>query len=247
MTESSAKPMAESFTLTALDPRIHPPYLHPPYASTVRRAPQQELVIRRHTLSEFTGPVFGTDRIGPADHDLTLNAVRHGPPIGERIIVTGVVRDEAGRPVRNALVEVWQANACGRYVHKLDQHDAPLDPNFSGAGRTLTNERGEYRFITIRPGAYPWLNHDNAWRPAHIHCSLFGDAFSSRLVTQMYFPHDPLLALDPIFNGVPDRRGRERLIASYDHHVTRPGYALGYRFDIVLCGSRMTPFENRRT
>jgi protocatechuate 3,4-dioxygenase beta subunit len=155
------------------------------------------------------------------------------------------VRDDAGRPVRNALVEIWQANACGRYVHKGDQHDAPLDPNFTGGGRVLTNDRGEYRFLTLRPGAYPWRNHPNAWRPAHIHFSLFGDTLPSRLVTQMYFPADPLLAYDPLFQGIPDPRGRERLIAAYAHDVSEPLFALGYRFDIVLCGSRMTPFENR--
>lgn len=233
--------------MSPLDRSVHPPYLHPAYTSTVKRAPRQPLVPMRHTLSELTAPVYGGDRVGPLDHDLTRNAVRDAAPIGERIIVTGTVRDDAGRPVRGTLVELWQANAAGRYVHKLDQHDAPLDPNFTGAGRALTNERGEYRFVTIRPGAYPWRNHENAWRPAHLHFSLFGDAFPSRLVTQMYFPADPLLPFDPIFNGVPDARGRERLIAAYDHSVTRPEYALGYRFDVVLCGARMTPFENRRS
>lgn len=238
--------MPEPAALSPLDRSVHPPYLHAPYRSTVERAPRAPLLPMRHTLSELTAPVYGSDTVGPLDHDLTRNAVRDGPALGERIMVTGTVRDDGGRPVRRALVELWQANACGRYVHKLDQHDAPLDPNFTGAGRTLTDERGEYRFVTIRPGAYPWLNHANAWRPAHLHFSLFGDAFLSRLVTQMYFPGDPLLPLDPIYNGIPDARGRERLISIYDHSVTRPGYALGYRFDIVLCGSRMTPFEQRR-
>lgn len=230
--------------LTPMDWTVHPPYLHVPYNSTVRRAPRLPLVPRPETLSEFTGPVYGEDRINPLDHDLTKNAVRNAEPLGERIIVTGRVTDDAGRPVRHALVEVWQANAAGRYVHKLDQHDAPIDPNFTGAGRILTNDRGEYRFISIRPGAYPWKNHANAWRPPHIHFSLFGDGFLSRLVTQMYFPGDPLLALDPIYHGIPDEKGRQRLISAYDHGVTQPGFGLGYRFDIVLCGARMTPFEN---
>jgi protocatechuate 3,4-dioxygenase beta subunit len=239
--------MPESFTVTGLDRAVHPPYLHPPYGSTVKRAPHQPLLPRVETLSELSAPVFGSDALRMLDHDLTLNAVRDAAPLGERIIVVGTVRDDAGRPVRNSLVELWQANSAGRYRHKLDQHDAPLDPNFTGAGRTLTNERGEYRFVTIRPGAYPWRNHANAWRPAHLHFSLFGDSFTSRLVTQMFFPGDPLLPLDPVLNGIPDPRGRERLISTYDHGVTQPEYALGYRFDIVLCGGRMTPFENRRT
>lgn len=231
--------------LSPLDWTVHPPYLHAPYGSTVLRAPRQPLVPRPETLSELTGPVYGTGAIGPLDDDLTKNAIRHAEPIGERIIVTGRVLDDACRPVRGALLEIWQANACGRYVHALDRHDAPLDPNFTGAGRVLTNDRGEYRFVTIRPGAYPWENHVNAWRPAHIHFSVFGDGFLSRLVTQMYFPGDPLLPFDPILNGVPNAAARQRLVSSYDHQVTQPGVALGYRFDIVLCGSRMTPFENR--
>lgn len=232
--------------LTRLDWQVHPPYLHPPYHSTLRRAPSLPLAPRPETLTECAGPVYGQDRIGPLDHDLTRNAVRNAEPLGERIIVVGRVLDDTGRPVRGKLVEVWQANAAGRYIHKQDQHEAPLDPNFSGAGRVLTDERGEYRFVTIRPGAYPWKNHPNAWRPPHIHFSLFGEGFLSRLVTQMYFPGDPLLALDPIFNGVPDARGRQRLICTYDHDLTHPGFALGYRFDVVLCGARMTPFENHR-
>jgi protocatechuate 3,4-dioxygenase beta subunit len=153
------------------------------------------------------------------------------------------VLDEGGRPVPNALIEVWQANACGRYIHKNDQHDAPLDPNFTGAGRVLTDQNGEYRFTTIKPGAYPWRNHLNAWRPPHIHFSLFGVNFLSRLVTQMYFPGDPLLAIDPIYNGIPDDHARQRLISHYAHDITTPEWALGYRFDIVLAGSRQTPFE----
>jgi protocatechuate 3,4-dioxygenase beta subunit len=205
------------------------------------------LIPMPHTLSELTAPVYGHDAIQPLDDDLTKNAVINGEPIGERIIVVGRVLDEDNHPVRNALVEIWQANSTGRYVHKRDQHDAPLDPNFRGAGRVITNENGEYRFTTIKPGAYPWLNHDNAWRPAHIHLSVFGTAFISRLVTQMYFPGDPLHALDPIMQSIPDEKGRERLIAAYAHDVTEPVWALGYRFDIVLNGSRMTPFETKES
>jgi protocatechuate 3,4-dioxygenase beta subunit len=197
------------------------------------------------TLSELTAPVYGHDDIQPDDDDMTKNARVNGEPIGERIIVVGRVLDENGDPVPNALIEIWQANATGRYIHRVDQHDAPLDPNFKGAGRVLTNAQGEYRFTSIKPGAYPWGNHENAWRPAHIHMSIFGTAFISRLVTQMYFPGDPLHALDPIMNGIPDENGRERLIASYAHDITEPVWALGYRFDIVLNGSRMTPFETK--
>jgi protocatechuate 3,4-dioxygenase beta subunit len=226
-----------------LDWTVQPPYLHPDYTSTVKRAPQQPLIPLAHTLSELTGPVYGGDCLRPLDNDLTRNAVVNGAAIGERIIVTGRVLDERGNPVRNALLEIWQANACGRYIHKLDQHDAPLDPNFTGAGRVLTDHNGEYTFTSIKPGAYPWKNHDNAWRPAHIHFSVFGDNFLQRLVTQMYFPGDPLLPLDPIYNGVPDEKGRQRLISQYDHTVTQPLWALGYRFDIVLAGERQTPFE----
>ncbi|MFN8459472.1 MAG: protocatechuate 3,4-dioxygenase subunit beta [Anaerolineae bacterium] len=228
---------------SSLDWSIQPPYLHPPYASTVKRAPQEPLLPLPHTLSELTGPVYGYDDLKPLDNDLTRNAVKNGQPIGERIIVVGRVLDEGGRPVPNALIEVWQANACGRYIHKNDQHDAPLDPNFTGAGRVLTDQNGEYRFTTIKPGAYPWRNHLNAWRPPHIHFSLFGLNFLSRLVTQMYFPGDPLLALDPIYNGIPDERARQRLISHYAHDITTPEWALGYRFDIVLAGNRQTPFE----
>lgn len=226
-----------------LDWSVQPPYLHAAYQSTVKRAPQQPLVPLAHTLAELTGPVYGHENIRPLDNDLTRNGVVNGEPIGERIIVTGRVVDERGNPVRNALLEIWQANACGRYIHKADQHDAPLDPNFTGAGRVLTDQNGEYRFTTIKPGAYPWKNHENAWRPAHIHFSVFGANFLQRLVTQMYFPGDPLLALDPILHGIFDEKGRQRLISAYDHSVTQPLWALGYRFDIVLAGSFQTPFE----
>lgn len=236
---------ANSRVLTSLDWNVHPPYLHAPYRSTIQRAPQRPLIPLPQTLSELTGPIYGHGAIQPLDHDLTKNAVVHGEPLGERIIVVGKVLDENGRPAPNALVEIWQANACGRYVHKKDQHDAPLDPNFLGAGRALTDQNGEYRFTTIKPAAYPWRNHPNAWRPAHIHFSIFGAAFISRLVTQMYFPGDPLLSLDPIYNGVPDENARKRLVSEYAHELSEPEWALGYRFNIVLNGSRMTPFETR--
>ncbi|MCL4247907.1 MAG: protocatechuate 3,4-dioxygenase subunit beta [Anaerolineae bacterium] len=231
--------------LTSLDWNVQPPYLHAPYKSTVLRSPQKPLIPLPQTLSELTGPVYGHENIRPLDNDLTKNAVVNGEPVGERIIVVGRVIDEDGRPVPNALIEVWQANACGRYIHKNDQHPAPLDPNFTGAGRVLTDANGEYRFTTIKPGAYPWRNHENAWRPAHIHFSIFGTAFISRLVTQMFFPGDPLMPLDPIYNGIPDENGRKRLISEYAHDITEPEWALGYRFNIVLNGSRMTPFETK--
>jgi protocatechuate 3,4-dioxygenase, beta subunit len=193
------------------------------------------------TLSEVTGPAFGREAIGPLDHDLTRQHA--APPQGERIVVAGRVLDEEGRGLPGTLVEVWQANAAGRYAHPRDLHDAPLDPNFSGTGRTLTDAEGRYRFVTIKPGAYPWENHANAWRPAHIHFSVAGESFLTRLVTQMYFPGDPLLRLDPIFNSILDPRSRERLVASFDLALTEPGRALGYRFDIVLRGRDATPAE----
>ena len=235
--------MAELEKYNSLDWSAHPPYLYESYRSTVKRSPQAPLLPLPQTLSELTGPVYGEGAIQPLDNDLTRNAVKNGEVIGERIIVVGRVLDEDGRPVPDALIEIWQANACGRYIHKVDQHPAPLDPNFTGAGRCLTDKNGEYRFITIRPGAYPWGNHENAWRPAHIHFSLFGANFLQRLVTQMYFPGDPLFPLDPIFNSIPDENGRQCLISEYAHDVTQPEWALGYRFNIVLCGRRMTPFE----
>lgn len=219
-----------------------PPYLFPRYASTVKRAPTRPLVLLPHTLSELTGPVFGYDRIAPGDNDLTAHHT--GEPLGERIIVSGRVLDDYGRPVRQALIEIWQANAAGRYRHKGDTHNAPLDPNFDGYGRVMTDAEGRYTFLTIKPGAYPWGNHYNAWRPAHIHLSLFGAGILSRLVTQMYFPGDPLLPEDPIYNSVPDERARQRLISQFDWELTAPAYALGYRFDIVLRGRETTPMEH---
>lgn len=235
--------MRKQQTYNWLDWSVQPPYLYEPYHSTVLRAPKKPLIPLVQNLAELTGPVYGQDEIGPLDNDLTRNAVKNGEPLGERIIVTGQVMDDTGRPIPHALLEVWQANAAGRYMHKVDQHDAPLDPNFHGAGRILTDENGIYRFTTIRPGAYPWGNHANAWRPPHIHFSIFGVNFLQRLVTQMYFPGDPLLPLDPIFNGIPDTDGRNSLISVYDHDVTTPGWALGFRFDMVVCGPHQTPFE----
>jgi protocatechuate 3,4-dioxygenase, beta subunit len=226
------------------DTEGQPPYLYPNYKSTRLRAPEKPLVILPHTLSEVTGPVYGHGRIGELDNDLTRQ--HKGEPLGERIIVTGRVLDGDGRPVRNGLIEVWQANAAGRYVHQGDRHPAPLDPNFSGAGRCLTDDKGCYRFVTVKPGAYPWKNHDNAWRPAHIHFSLFGPAFATRLVTQMYFPGDPLFDQDPIFQSVRHPEARQRLISSFDLETTEPEWALGYRFDIVLRGRDATPIENHR-
>jgi protocatechuate 3,4-dioxygenase beta subunit len=216
-----------------------PEYLFPRYASTVKRAPTKPLVVLPQTLSELTGPLFGHDDLKPTDNDLTKQ--HQGDPIGERIIVSGRVLDENGRPVPHTLVEVWQANASGRYPHRVDQHNAPVDPNFSGAGRTLTDAEGRYRFTTIRPGEYPWRNHYNAWRPAHIHFSLFGPAFATRIVTQMYFPGDPLLPYDPMFMCVPDERARNRLISVFDWESTIPEFALGYRFDVILRGRDETP------
>ncbi len=221
--------------------RAFPSRLYPDYKSTVKRAPTKPLVTIPHTLSELTGPVFGHDAAQPGDEDLTRQ--HQGEPNGERIIVHGRVLDEDARPVPHTLVEIWQANACGRYVHVVDQHPAPLDPNFTGAGRTVTDQDGTYKFITVRPGAYPWGNHHNAWRPSHIHFSLFGHAFVSRLVTQMYFPGDPLFPFDPIFNSVTDEAARNRMVSAFDLDATIPGWAIAFRFDIVLRGRNQTPME----
>jgi protocatechuate 3,4-dioxygenase, beta subunit len=218
----------------------HPPHLYPPYKSTILRAPSQPLVMPKFgpDAIELSSPVFGHAELGVLDNDLTRQHA--GEPLGERIVVTGRVLDSSGRPVPNTLLEVWQANASGRYVHLGDQHPAPLDPNFTGAGRCVTDAEGRYRIITIKPGAYPWRNHENAWRPAHIHFSVFGTAFTQRLVTQMYFPGDPLFALDPIFSSIP-AKARERLIARFDIGTTVPEWALGYQWDIVLGA---TPMED---
>jgi protocatechuate 3,4-dioxygenase beta subunit len=211
------------------------------YKSTVSRNPSKPLIFLPHTLSEVTGPVYGHDAIAENDNDLTRQ--HKGEPLGERIIVTGRVLDHNGRPVPNTLIEIWQANAAGRYRHIKEQHPAPLDPNFSGGGRTLTDGNGVYRFVSIKPGSYPWFNHYNAWRPAHIHFSVFGRAFLSRLITQMYFPGDPLFAYDPIYQSIPDK-ARERAICKFDLETTQPQWALSYRFDIVLRGPDATPFES---
>jgi protocatechuate 3,4-dioxygenase beta subunit len=220
-------------------PGIHPPP-DPAYRSTALRHPQQPLVVIPQTLSELTGPAYPYGRIGALDHDLTRQHA--GAPIGERIVVEGRVLDEDNRPVSGTLVEIWQANAAGRYAHDADRHDAPLDPNFSGAGRTVTDDEGRYRFVSILPARYPWGNHHNAWRPAHIHFSLFGPCFLTRLVTQMYFPGDPLLAHDPIFRAVPEG-ARDRLVSTFDLSLTEPDHALGFRWDIVLRGRDETPRE----
>jgi protocatechuate 3,4-dioxygenase beta subunit len=219
-----------------------PPYLFEGYRSTAKRSPRKPLVIIPHTLSELTGPVYGHETVHAGDEDLTKQHA--GEPLGERIVVHGRVLDEDGRPVPDTLVEIWQANAAGRYIHVVDQHPAPLDPNFTGAGRCLTDDDGRYRFVTIKPGAYPWGNHPNAWRPQHIHFSLFGRAFTDRLVTQMYFPGDPLLEFDPIYHSVRDPKARDLLVSSFDWETTTPDWALGYRFDIVLGGRMATPLED---
>ena len=219
----------------------HPAYDFDGYRSTGKRHPKKPLILMPHTLSETTGPVYGQDAVRDNEFDLTIQ--HGGEPIGERIIVTGRVLDEDGRPQPDTLVEIWQANAGGRYVHVVDQHPAPLDPNFTGAGRAVTDADGRYRFVTIKPGAYPWGNHPNAWRPNHIHFSLFGPSFLSRIVTQMYFPGDPLFAFDPIFNSVTDPKARERMVSRFDLDVTKPDWALGYQFDIVLRGREATPTE----
>jgi protocatechuate 3,4-dioxygenase beta subunit len=216
----------------------HPPLLYPGYKSTRLRAPRRERVQLAHPSTELTGPALWDGRVKRLDHDLTRQ--HDGEPLGERIVVHGRVLEDDGRPVPGTLVEVWQCNAAGRYRHRHDRHPAPLDPNFTGLGRCLTGADGSFRFVTIKPGAYPWGNHHNAWRPAHIHFSVFGRAFAQRLVTQMYFPGDPLFAQDPIFNSVRDERARQRLVAAFDLDRTEPEWALAYRWDIVL---RATPFE----
>jgi protocatechuate 3,4-dioxygenase, beta subunit len=219
-----------------------PPYLWPDYKSTVGRAPKRGLLPLVHTLSEVTGPSFTTNWFGPEAADMTRTA--SGEAQGQRIIIAGRVLDQDGRPVPNTLLEIWQCNAAGRYRHERDQHDAPLDPNFHGVGQVVTNEKGEYRYLTIRPGAYPWRNTHNAWRAAHIHYSIFGPAFVTRMITQMYFPGDPLLDADPIYLSIPDKQARERLISTYDPNLSEAEYAMGYRWDIVVRGRAATPTEN---
>jgi protocatechuate 3,4-dioxygenase, beta subunit len=220
----------------------HPPYIYPDYKSTPLRGPTKPLVKIKQTLSERTGPVYGAEAVGHLDNDLTKNATKNGEPLGERIVVAGRVIDEDGKPIPDALLEIWQCNAAGRYNHERDQHDAPLDPNFRGSGRCVTDAQGHYSFCTIKPGAYPWSNHHNAWRPAHIHFSVFGPGLLTRLVTQMYFPGDPLLVLDPIYHSVAEG-ARERLVAAFNIELTEPEFALGYAWDIVLRGRHATPME----
>ncbi|MGN6608541.1 MAG: protocatechuate 3,4-dioxygenase subunit beta [Jatrophihabitans sp.] len=213
----------------------------PPYRSSVLRHPTKAFVQADPEGAELVAPVFGHSDVDPLEADLTIGG--RGEPIGSRMVVQGRVLDAAGRPVRGQLVEIWQANAAGRYVHQRDQHPAPLDPNFTGMGRCLTDDDGGYRFVTIKPGPYPWRNHRNAWRPAHIHFSVFGTAFTQRLITQLYFPGDPLFPYDPIYQSITDPAARDRLLAHYDHDLSRPEVLLGYRWDIVLGGADATPME----
>jgi protocatechuate 3,4-dioxygenase beta subunit len=236
-------PVTDTPTSYAREPQdAHPPLDHPPYKSTALRHPSEPLVYLPHTITEITGPQLGPDRV-VGDNDSDLTRQHEGEPIGERIIVSGRVLDTEGKPLRGTLVEVWQANAAGRYNHRWDRWPAPLDPNFSGAGRCLTDDEGRYRFVTIKPGPYPWGNHYNAWRPAHIHFSLLGRAFAQRLVTQMYFPGDPFFPYDPIFNAVRDEAARERMVSRFQIHQTEPNWAAGYEFDIYLRGPAATPFK----
>ncbi|MFI7674574.1 protocatechuate 3,4-dioxygenase subunit beta [Actinophytocola sp. NPDC049390] len=238
--EISAEIAAIAATRTGPEPQ--PRLDYPPYRSSILRHPTKSLYQADPEGAELFAPVFGPQDVDPMEADLTIQ--HNGQPIGERIVVTGRVTDGDGRPVAHQLVEIWQANACGRYLHQRDQHPAPLDPNFTGVGRCLTNADGSYRFLTIKPGPYPWRNHANAWRPAHIHFSLFGGDFTSRMVTQMYFPGDPLFGLDPIYQSIIDPKARERLVAAYDHDVTMPEFATGYRWDIVLTGGHRTWSES---
>ena len=221
---------------------VHPPHLYPAYKSTILRSPTRPLMPVKDYLKDLSLPAFGESALQPFDNDLTKNARVNGEPIGERIKVAGRVMDDSGRPLPNALIEIWQANSAGRYIHKAEIHDAPLDPNFLGAGRVLTDNEGRYSFYTIKPGAYPWGNHYNAWRPNHIHFSVFGHQLDQRLVTQMYFPGDPLFAYDPIFQSTPVH-ARELLIAKFSMDWTEPEFALAYEFNIVLNGPKQTLFE----
>jgi protocatechuate 3,4-dioxygenase beta subunit len=227
------------------DRTLHPPALTPGYKTSVTRSPKYALLSLQNSLSEITGPVFGHDDLGPLDNDLILNYAHGGEPVGERIIVHGRVLDESGRGVPNTLVEFWQANAGGRYRHKKETYLAPIDPNFGGCGRTLTNENGYYYFRTVKPGAYPWRNWANNWRPAHIHFSIFGTGFVQRLITQMYFEGDPLIPHCPILAAIPDKEALEQLVAPLDMNASVPLDSLAYKFDIVVRGRRSTLFENR--
>lgn len=225
---------------------LHPPALTPLYKTSVLRSPRIPLWSLQTSLSEVTGPLFKPEELGALDNDLLLNYAQTGAPVGERTIVHGRVRDEGGHPVSNTLIEIWQANAGGRYRHKNDTYFAPVDPNFGGCGRTLTDAEGYYAFRTVKPGAYPFRNQVNSWRPAHIHFSIFGSGFAQRLVTQMYFEGDPLIPHDSILQTIPDPKARERLVARLDLNASVPLDTLAYRFDIVLRGSRQVLFENKR-
>lgn len=227
------------------DRRLHPPALTPDYKTSVARSPRYSMISLQNSISEITGPVFGHNDIDPVDNDLISNYAKAGDPVGERIIVHGRVLDENARPVRNTLVEIWQANASGRYRHKKDNYLGAMDPNFGGCGRTITDENGYYFFRTIKPGAYPWRNWVNNWRPAHIHVSVFGSGFVQRLITQLYFEGDPLIPLCPIVKTIPDPDAIEQLIAKLDLNSTIPLDSIAYKFDIVLRGRRSTLFENR--
>jgi protocatechuate 3,4-dioxygenase beta subunit len=224
---------------------IHPPAYFPDYKTSVARSPRKPLIALQQSLSEVTGPAFGHDILQPLDNDLLLNGKVSQEPVGERIIVHGRVLDESGHPVPNALIEIWQANAGGKYRHVNDHYVAATDPNFLGCGRALSDDDGWYRFRTIKPGPYPWRNRLNDWRPAHIHYSIFGHSFVTRLITQLYFEGDPLLRHCPIYHSIADAGARERLVATLDLGETIPLDTIAYRFDIVLRGRRQTPFENR--
>ena len=230
--------ISAEYAASATAPEVMPRLDYPPYRSSILRHPTKDPRYADPESIELFAPVFGHQDVGPLEADLTI--AHDGEPVGERIVVTGRVVDGEGRPVAGQLVEIWQANAAGRYVHKRDQHPAPIDPNFTGVGRCLTDAHGNYRFATIKPGPYPWRNHFNAWRPAHIHFSLFGTDFTQRMITQMYFPGDPLFALDPIYQAIVDPQARDRLVATYDHDVTRHEQNTGYRWDIVLTGRQRT-------
>ncbi|MET4389219.1 protocatechuate 3,4-dioxygenase beta subunit [Bradyrhizobium sp. F1.4.3] len=227
------------------DHSIHPPAHAPGYKSSVLRSPRQALLSIENSVSEITGPVFGHNDLGPLDNDLIRNYAKDGDPVGERIIVHGRVLDETGRGVPNTLVEFWQANAGGRYRHRKDNYLAPIDPNFGGCGRALTDDTGYYYFRTVKPGPYPWRNYVNSWRPAHIHFSVFGSCFAQRLITQMYFEGDPLIPVCPILTTIADEDALDRLVAPLDLNASTPFDSLAYRFDIVLRGQRSTYFENR--
>ena len=240
-----ALPTGQAGEFFQRDRTIQPPAYTPVYKTSVLRSPRLALWSLQNSLSEVTGPVFGREELGPLDHDLSLNYAKTGEPIGERTIVHGRVLDESGRGIPNTLVEVWQANAGGRYRHRNDTYLAPIDPNFGGCGRMITDESGGYAFRTVKPGAYPFRNHVNSWRPAHIHFSVFGSGFAQRLITQMYFEGDPLIPGDSILSTIPDEAARQRLVALLDLNAAVPLDSLAYRFDIVLRGTRQTLFENR--